>query len=58
MSQPPNAAAAARASAARVLDLVVRDGRTLEDALAQQPVPAGRPRDGAVPGLGCGTVVP
>lgn len=40
MSQPPSAAAAARASAARVLDRVVRDGRTLEDALAQQPVPA------------------
>lgn len=39
MPQPPSAAAT-RAQAARLLDAVVREGKTLEDALAQQRIPA------------------
>ncbi len=39
MPQPPSAAAT-RAQAARLLDAVVREGRTLEDALAQQRIAA------------------
>lgn len=40
MVHAPSRAAHARADAARVVDAVVRDGRTLEDALAQQPANA------------------